>query len=80
MEGFVQVAKWGNSLAVRLPKKLTDSLGLKPGDEIEIVDIARDKLAIQKADVRAAAIERMAVRRWASPADSRFDREAANAR
>ena len=34
----MQVAKWGNSLAVRLPAELVvEALGLKEGDEIEIV-------------------------------------------
>ncbi|HSC18982.1 MAG TPA: AbrB/MazE/SpoVT family DNA-binding domain-containing protein, partial [Rhizomicrobium sp.] len=32
----MQVAKWGNSLAVRLPKKLVDELGLKEGDKLEL--------------------------------------------
>ena len=32
----MQVAKWGNSLAVRLPASVVDALGLKAGDEIEI--------------------------------------------
>ena len=32
----MQVAKWGNSLAVRLPAAVVEALGLKPGDEIEI--------------------------------------------
>lgn len=32
----MQVAKWGNSLAVRLPKKLVQQLGLKEGDNIEL--------------------------------------------
>ncbi len=27
----VQVAKWGNSTAVRLPKAVVEQLGLKPG-------------------------------------------------
>jgi antitoxin MazE len=31
-----KVAKWGNSLAVRLPKPLVDDLGLKPGREVEL--------------------------------------------
>ncbi|MDR1990221.1 MAG: AbrB/MazE/SpoVT family DNA-binding domain-containing protein, partial [Acidobacteriaceae bacterium] len=33
----VQVAKWGNSLAVRLPAALVDALDLREGDDIEIV-------------------------------------------
>ena len=33
----MQVAKWGNSLAVRLPAELVRELGLKEGDQIELV-------------------------------------------
>ena len=29
---IMQVAKWGNSLAVRLPASVVDALGLKEGD------------------------------------------------
>jgi antitoxin MazE len=32
----VKVAKWGNSLAVRLPKPLADDLGLAPGQEVDL--------------------------------------------
>ena len=32
----MKVAKWGNSLAVRLPASIVDALDLKEGDEIEI--------------------------------------------
>ena len=32
----MQVSKWGNSLAVRLPTALVDALDLKEGDQIEI--------------------------------------------
>ena len=32
----MQVAKWRNSLAVRLPAIVVEALGLKEGDEIEI--------------------------------------------
>ena len=31
-----RIAKWGNSVAVRLPKPLVDELGLKPGQVVEI--------------------------------------------
>ena len=37
MEGTdMQVAKWGNSLAVRLPMNLVRELGLKEGDHIDL--------------------------------------------
>ena len=32
----MQVAKWGNSLAVRLPTAVVEALDLKEGDQIEI--------------------------------------------
>jgi len=32
----VKIAKWGNSLAVRLPKGLADELGLAPGKTVEL--------------------------------------------
>ena len=32
----MQVSKWGNSLAVRLPAAVVEALGLKEGDDIEI--------------------------------------------
>ena len=33
------VAKWGNSLAVRIPKHLAKEVGLSDGSEVEIVAI-----------------------------------------
>jgi len=44
----IKVAKWGNSLAVRLPKRLADDLGLRPGT---VVDVNQDgsRLAIETA-------------------------------
>ena len=32
----VRLAKWGNSLAVRLPKRIADELGLKPGRDVDL--------------------------------------------
>jgi antitoxin MazE len=47
----IKVAKWGNSLAVRLPKGFADELGLRPGD---VVDLSKkgSKLAIETAQGR----------------------------
>jgi antitoxin MazE len=36
MDATMQVSKWGNSLAVRLPKKLVDDLGLAEGDDVTV--------------------------------------------
>ncbi len=33
----MQVSRWGNSLAVRLPKDLVERLGLAAGDALTVV-------------------------------------------
>jgi len=33
----VKVAKWGNSLGVRLPKAAAEAAGLRPGAEVDVV-------------------------------------------
>ena len=40
----MQVSKWGNSLAVRLPATVVDALGLKEGDQIEIQIVGQTHL------------------------------------
>ena len=45
----MQVAKWGNSLAVRLPATVVEALGLKPGDNIDIHVRGDRSFAIEKA-------------------------------
>ena len=76
----MQVSKWGNSLAVRLPKKLVEELGLHSGDELAIVAASREEIAVEKVDRRQEALDRMRARRWALPPGYRFDREDANRR
>jgi antitoxin MazE len=31
-----QIAKWGNSMAVRIPKTVADAANLRPGDYVEM--------------------------------------------
>ena len=52
------VSKWGNSLAVRLPKALVDELGLAPGDELKVVEASKRRIAVEKADRRAEFLKR----------------------
>jgi antitoxin MazE len=58
-EPAMQVAKWGNSLAVRLPAKLVAELGLSEGDEIEIVKASRERLEVERTMNRQAAIAKL---------------------
>ncbi|SHH89643.1 AbrB/MazE/SpoVT family DNA-binding domain-containing protein [Bradyrhizobium erythrophlei] len=76
----MQVSKWGDSLAVRLPKALVEKMGLSAGDELNIVDVAERTLIVAKEDRRNAAIERLASRNWTLPSDYKFDRDEANER
>lgn len=75
----MQIARWGNSLAVRLPAALMRELGLKEGDEIALVPGA-DGLAVRRqprADEVLAALRRF---RGRLPADARLSRDAAHER
>jgi antitoxin MazE len=76
----MQVSKWGDSLAVRLPKALVEKMGLRVGDELDIVDVEERMLIVQKEDRRKAALERLASLNWTLPSDYKFDRDEANER
>ena len=76
----MQVLKWGDSLAVRLPETLVERMGLTAGDEINIVDVVERTLVVQKEDRRKVALERLAARNWTLPPDYKFDRDEANER
>lgn len=71
----MQVANWGNSLAVRLPASVVDALGLKEGDDIEIYDEHSGAFSISKKPTVAERIERLRKYRGRLPADSKFNRE-----
>ena len=72
----MQVSKWGNSLAVRLPAKLVQELGLKEGDEIEIRR-APDQgvLEIARKDSKEEIFARLRQLRGTMPADYKFNRD-----
>ena len=76
----MQVAKWGNSLAVRLPAALVQSLGLKEGDQIDIEAAKARKLTISKAESTDALFDRLRALRGRAPVGFKFDREEANRR
>ena len=79
----MQIGRWGNSLAVRLPKSLVERLKLKEGDEIDS-DVVEAALAKADADAverrRDEAMKRIVALRRPLPPDYKFDREEANAR
>jgi antitoxin MazE len=76
----MQVAKWGNSLAVRLPAAVVEALALKEGDEIEIHVAERRQFKIARKPGRDELLKRLRAFRGRLPPDFKFDRDETNAR
>jgi antitoxin MazE len=57
----LQLAKWGNSLAVRLPVECVRAAGLKEGDEVEaeVTPIGEIRLTPAQAFDKVAFLERL---------------------
>jgi len=76
----MQVAKWGNSLAVRLPAAVVEALTLKEGDEIEIQVAGARVFEVTKCPDARELLARLRKFRGRLPADFKFDRLEANER
>jgi len=76
----VLVAKWGNSLAVRIPAAVAEALELKAGDEIEVRIAGARQFEVERKPGRDEWLRRLRAFRGRLPADFKFDREDANAR
>jgi len=76
----MQVAKWGNSLAIRLPAAVVEALELKEGDEIEIHVADARQFGIARKLGRDELLRRLRTFRGRLPPDFKFDRDEANAR
>jgi antitoxin MazE len=76
----MQVAKWGNSLAVRLPAAVVEALRLKEGDEIEIHVAGARTFEVKKRPEPRELLAQLRKFRGRLPADFKFDRLEANER
>jgi antitoxin MazE len=76
----MQVAKWGNSLAVRLPAAVVEALGLKEGDEIEIWIAGAREFEVRRDRRKERAIARLKALRRPLPSGFTFDRDEAHER
>jgi len=76
----MQVSKWGNSLAVRLPKALVEKMGLSEGDEVDVVAVGERSVAIDKRSDEEAFIEKIRALQKPMPEGYRWNREEANER
>jgi antitoxin MazE len=76
----MKIARWGNSMAVRIPKDVMDELGLSLGDEIELEAGRVGVLKVNRQRTREEALANLRRLRGTMPAGFKFDREEANAR
>lgn len=76
----MQVSKWGNSLAVRLPAVVVEALELKDGDDIEIRIAEPRVFEVTRKAGKLELLARLRQYRGRLPADFKFDRDEANER
>jgi antitoxin MazE len=70
----MQVSRWGNSLAVRLPATVVEALHLKEGDDIEIHLVGARAFEVKKAAGARELLARLRKYRGRLPVDFKFDR------
>jgi len=76
----MKVAKWGNSLAVRLPASVVEALQLREGDEVRIESSGNGVLRVERVPGTDELWERLNALRSRLPTDFKFNREEANER
>lgn len=76
----MQVARWGNSLAVRLPAAVVKALNLKEGDDIEITIKGDRDFEVGRSTRKQRALEKLRELSRPLPAGFVFDRDEANQR
>jgi antitoxin MazE len=74
----MQVAKWGNSLAVRFPANLVAALGLKEGEEVELHLVGERAFEVSKKATPPELLAKLRQLRGRLPADFHFNRLEAN--
>lgn len=75
----MQVAKWGNSLAVRLPAELVRELGLREGDQIDLLKDDQS-LVVRRQQRGEEILQDLRRFRGKLSKDARLSRDAAHER
>jgi antitoxin MazE len=76
----MQVAKWGNSLAIRLPIALVKTMNLSEGDEVHLSAGGARDLSLIKKPRKEEIVAALREFEGRLPADFKFDRDDANER
>lgn len=77
----MNIGKWGNSLAVRLPRELVDKFNLKEGDAFDMDRLERLLTEEREESVqerRKAALEEIRKGAFSLPPDWKMDRDEMN--
>lgn len=75
----MQLAKWGDDFAVRLPKEMVEALAVELGDELD-VRVQDGSLCIRRKRTHEEVSESLKRFQGWMPEDFKFDREEANGR
>jgi antitoxin MazE len=77
LEATMHIARWGNSLAVRIPAKTVKALALKEGDEVEVdLKLVEAPDLLDTLDSRSAALEQLrGLRGSLTQADLTYNRD-----
>ena len=76
----MQVSKWGNSLAIRLPASVVEALELHAGDNIEVIIADKRIFQLKKKPSNQEVISQLRKFRGKLPPDFSFSRDDANDR
>jgi antitoxin MazE len=71
----MKLAKWGNSLAVRIPSDVVEKLGLRPDDEAEIRVTGDHSFEVVRDRRREEALETLRTLRVTVPDGFVFSRD-----
>jgi antitoxin MazE len=76
----MQVSKWGNSLAIRIPAEVVEALGLEEGDEVGIEVTKNGVFRLGRDRTREEALKKLQSLGWKLPPGWKFNRDEANER
>ena len=76
----MQVARWGNSLAVRIPASVVEVMKLREGDEIVVRIAPNDTFELSRLPTPEEVLARIRNYRGRLPKDFRFSRQEAHER
>lgn len=71
----MQVSKWGNSLAIRIPADVVRALGLKEGDELDVKTLDDRRVEMTRKLTRDEVLARMKAMNLQLPEGYKFNRE-----